>query len=124
MKMISASDVRPPLDELLDALENDRATSVLIQRDGRPVAILLDLLVAEKVILCAYAQGVLPRSVAMQQLGIDWYGDLLLRLNAHGIKRPEISVADAERMKKSVEKALGAVMPPAKTRGRKPDRST
>lgn len=45
---------------------------------------------AEKAILGAYARGVLSRGVAMEQLGLDWYGDLLQRMNTHGIERPSV----------------------------------
>lgn len=50
--------------------------------------------IAEKSTLIAYAEGVLPRAAAMQQLGLSWYGDLLQKMNAHGMKRPSISAAD------------------------------
>jgi hypothetical protein len=124
MNVIDASDVKSQLDALLDAVEKDRATSVLIRRGGRPAAMLLNAQVAEAVILGAYSTGVLPRSVAMQQLGMDWYGDLLLRLNAHGIKRPTVSTAEVARMNKAVEEVLGATTLAAKARNRKSGRST
>ena len=41
---------------------------------------------AEKAILGAYARGVLSRGGAMQQLGLDWYGDLLQRVNHPTLK--------------------------------------
>lgn len=62
---------------------------------------------AEKVILLAYTNGVLTRSVAMQQLGLDWFGDLLMKLNAHGIKRPSASAADMQVMKQTADGVLG-----------------
>ena len=70
----------------------------------------------EKAILVAYARGVLSRGVAMQRLGLDWYGDLLQRMNTHGIERPSASAVDKLIMKRSancVLASLGAPKAPA-----------
>ncbi|HVL10320.1 MAG TPA: hypothetical protein VM512_14355 [Burkholderiaceae bacterium] len=53
-------------------------------------------------VLTAYSQGTLSRSVAMRHLGIDWYGDLLVLLNHHGIARPRISSEDEAVMHASM----------------------
>lgn len=66
----------------------------------------------EKSILVAYARGVLPRSVAMQRLGIDWYGDLLQKMNTYGIKRPSVSAADMLIMQKSVDEVFASLDKP------------
>lgn len=62
---------------------------------------------AEKAILVAYTNGVLPRLAAMQQLDLSWYGDLLQKMNAHGIKRPSASAADMQVMQRSADEVLG-----------------
>jgi len=111
--VVTASDVKNKLGDLFDAVEKDEAASVLIERNRRPVAMLLNAEVAEKVILGAYAQGVLPRSVAMQQLGMDWYGDLLQRMNTLGIKHPMASAADAQVMKQAADDVLSLLDPRA-----------
>lgn len=67
---------------------------------------------AEKAILLAYANGVLARSVAMQQLDLSWYGDLLQKMNAHGMKRPSVSAADMLVMKRSADEVLGLLDAP------------
>ncbi|HSV48312.1 MAG TPA: type II toxin-antitoxin system Phd/YefM family antitoxin [Ramlibacter sp.] len=113
MQVVTASDVKNQLGDLFDAVERNQAASVLIERNRRPVAMLLNAQMAEKVILGAYAQGVLPRSVAMQQLGLDWYGDLLKRMNAHGIPRPVISFEDAARMQAAADKVFSVLRPKA-----------
>lgn len=118
MQVITASDVKNQLGDLFDSVERDQAATVLIERNRRPVAMLLNADIAEKVILGAYAQGVLPRSVAMQQLGLDWYGDLLMRMNAHGIPRPVVSPDDAARMRAAADQAFSALGPGARTRKR------
>jgi hypothetical protein len=64
--------------------------------------------IAEKMILGAYAQGVLPRATAMSQLGLEWYGDLLERMNEHGIKRPQVSQSDADVMDAAMEQVFSA----------------
>lgn len=62
--------------------------------------------IAEKAILVAYAEGVVPRAAAMQQLGLCWYGDLLQKMNAHGIRRPSVSTADMLVMRQSADEVL------------------
>lgn len=106
MRVVTASDVKNQLGDLFDAVEKDEAASVLIERNRRPVAMLLNAQIAEKVILGAYAQGVLPRAVAMQQLGLDWYGDLLQRMNVCGINRPAATAEDAASMKEAADEAF------------------
>lgn len=44
-------------------------------------------------VLRDYTVGAIPRSVAMQRLGIDWYGDLLVMLNRCGLPRPQVPAA-------------------------------
>jgi hypothetical protein len=116
MRVITASDVKNQLGDLFDAVEKDQAASVLIERNRRPVAMLLNAQIAEKVILGAYAQGVLPRSVAMQQLGLDWYGDLLQRMNACGINRPSASPDDAAQMQEAADEVFAVPEPNADSR--------
>ncbi|MBS0318085.1 MAG: type II toxin-antitoxin system Phd/YefM family antitoxin [Proteobacteria bacterium] len=113
MQVVTASDVKNRLGDLFDAVEQDEAASVLIERNRRPVALLLNARIAEKVILGAYAQGVLPRSIAMEQLGLDWYGDLLQRMNVHGIPRPMVSAEDAARMQAAAHEVLSELGPEA-----------
>lgn len=57
--------------------------------------------------LRAYASGSISRGHAMQALGLDWYGDLLVLLNRHGIERPRVSEADARAMDEVVRRVLG-----------------
>ena len=49
-------------------------------------------------VLRDYTVGAIPRSVAMQRLGIDWYGDLLVMLNRYGLPRPQVAAADLVAM--------------------------
>lgn len=108
MRIVSASDIKNKLGDLFDAVEKDEGVSVLIERNHRPVAMLLNAQIAEKVILGAYAQGVLSRSTAMQQLGIEWYGDLLVRMNIHRINRPVVPAGDCVQMLEAVDQAFAS----------------
>lgn len=72
-------------------MEHDPSESVLIERNKRSVAMLLNPQIAEHAIFGAYAQGVLTRAVTMRLLGMNWYGDLLQRMNSYGIPRPQAS---------------------------------
>jgi hypothetical protein len=109
MQIITATEIKNKLGDLFDAVERDEYASVLIERNRRPAAMLLNAQVAEKAILGAYAHGVLPRAVAMRQLGLDWYGDLLQRMNAHGIERPSVSAEDARAMQHSADEVLAVL---------------
>lgn len=112
MQIVTATEIKNQLGDLFDAIEKDEGASVLIERNRRPAAMLLNAQMAEKAILGAYAHGVLPRAVAMQQLGLDWYGDLLQRMNIHGIERPSASAEDMNVMKRSVDDVLASLNPP------------
>ena len=48
----------------------------------------------------------------MQRLGIDWYGDLLQKMNTYGIKRPSVSAADMLIMQKSVDEVFASLDKP------------
>jgi len=109
MQVFTASEIKNKLGDVFDAVEQDEGASVLIERNHRPVAMLLNAHVAEKVILGAYAHGVVSRSMAMQQLGIEWYGDLLQRMSLAGIKRPSVSVADALTMDQSFNEVFASI---------------
>ena len=124
MQVVTATEVKNQLGDLFDAVEKDEGASVLIERNRRPAAMLLNAQVAEKAILGAYAHGVLPRAVAMQQLGLDWYGDLLQRMNTHGIERPSASVEDLHVMKQAADDVLATLDAPTarSTRLNKPGR--
>lgn len=112
MQVVTATEIKNQLGDLFDAVEKDEGASVLIERNRRPAAMLLNAQVAEKAILGAYAHGVLPRAVAMQQLGLDWYGDLLQRMNAHGIERPSASAEDMHVMKQAADDVLASLDEP------------
>ena len=112
MQVVTATEIKNQLGDLFDAIEKNEGASVLIERNRRPAAMLLNAQVAEKAILGAYAHGVLPRALAMQQLGLDWYGDLLQRMNTHGIERPSASAEDMNVMKRSVDDVLGCLDAP------------
>lgn len=106
MQVVTATEVKNKLGDLFDAVERDEGASVLIERNRRPAAMLLNANVAEKAILGAYAHGVLPRAVAMKQLGLDWYGDLLQRMNTQGIDHPAASAMDRLEMKRAIDSVL------------------
>lgn len=42
-------------------------------------------------VLTAYVSGEIPRGTAMEMLGLDWYGDMLVLANQHSIARPTAS---------------------------------
>ena len=58
-------------------------------------------------VLQAYASGELSRATAMEGIGVDWYGDLLVRMNAAELRVTEPSSADKQRMRESVAKVFG-----------------
>lgn len=44
----------------------------------------------------------------MNRLGLDWYGDLLQKMNELGIKRPVLPVEDMIAMQKSADEVLSS----------------
>ena len=111
MQVVTAADLKNRLGSLFDVMEHDPSESVLIERNKRSVAMLLNPQSAEQTILGAYAQGVLTRAVAMQLLGMDWYGDLVQRMNSLGIPRPQTSAEDAARMHADANSVLAGLQP-------------
>lgn len=111
MKQMTASEVKNKLGDMFDAVERSQDATYVIYRNSRPVAMVLNAEVAEKAILGAYAQGVLTRAVAMKQLGMDWYGDLLVRMNELGISRPKASSEDMKTMLGCAHELLGQAGP-------------
>lgn len=120
MQIVTATDIKNQLGDLFDSVEKDEGASVLIERNRRPVAMLLNAQVAEKVILGAYAHGVLPRRVAMEQLGLGWYGELLTRMNRLQIQPPAVSPDDAAVMRQGITEVFLGVAPSAQSRLRGP----
>jgi hypothetical protein len=57
-------------------------------------------------VLRAYATGALSRGTAMKLLSLDWYGDLLVLLNRHGVGRPCASAADRQVMDEAIRSVL------------------
>lgn len=112
MQVFTATNIKNKLGDVFDAVEQDEGASVLIERNHRPVAMVLNAHVAEKMIFGAYAHGVVSRSMAMQQLGIEWYGDLLQRLSSIGIERPSVSAADALTMDQSITDVFASINVP------------
>ena len=98
MLTFTAQNVRSHLGNIFDALEKDSDTSVLIERNNKPVAMLLPAEVGRIAILAAYAHGSLSRSTAMKQLGYEWYGQLLDGLKEAGIARPSIPEKEMQEM--------------------------
>jgi len=109
MQVFTATDIKNKLGDVFDAVEQDEGATVLIERNRRPVAMLLNAHVAEKVILGAYAHGVVSRTMAMQQLGLEWYGDLLQRMSSAGIERPSVSASDALTMDQAINDVFAAI---------------
>ena len=58
-------------------------------------------------VLQAQASGELSRTTAMKRIGVDWYGDLLVRMTAAGLRVTGPSFADKQRMRESVAKIFG-----------------
>lgn len=58
-------------------------------------------------VLRAYAAGVMSRGTAMERLGLEWYGDLLVLLNRHGVRRPCTSASAKKVMDEAIRLVLG-----------------
>ena len=60
MQVVTAADLKNRLGSLFDVMEHDPSESVLIERNKRSVAMLLNPQIAEHAILGAYAKACLP----------------------------------------------------------------
>ena len=116
MLVIAATEVKSQLGNIFDDLENDPSSSILIERNKKPAAMILQPNVARQAILGAYAFGALSRNVAMKQLGFEWYGDLLDALAQAGINRPRVAPEEQQAM---VNAALGVLPTSAKPKASK-----
>lgn len=107
MLIVTTSDATTRMGELIDTIEHDPSDTVLIQRNDCPAAMLLHAELAERLILLAYTQGAVSRGMAMQQLGLNWYGDLLQRLHNFGLSRPEVSKEHQAEMTQTARTLFG-----------------
>jgi hypothetical protein len=98
MLVIAATNIKSRLGDIFDDLERNPASSVLIERNKKPVAMLLPSDMGRQVILGAYAHGSVSRAVAMQQLGFEWYGQLLEAMAQAGIQRPVVRGEEQQAM--------------------------
>lgn len=103
MKTITATDAKNRFGEVLDLLKGD---SLLIERNGKPAAIVFAAEVGKKMVLSSYAHGTISRSAAMGMLGYDWYGQLLDAIAAARIERPSVSTNERKKMKTVLEKSI------------------
>ncbi|WP_410960652.1 hypothetical protein, partial [Salmonella sp. SAL4357] len=76
MKVLASATAKAHLAEVFDNLEHDHNESVLIERNKKPAAFVFAPGVGRLMVLAAYAQGVVSRSVAMKLLGLIWFGQL------------------------------------------------
>lgn len=103
MRTITATDAKKRFGEALDLLEKD---SLLIERNGKPAAMVFAAEVGKKMVLSSYAHGTISRSAAMGMLGYDWYGQLLDAMAVAHIERPSVSTNEREKMKAVLEKSI------------------
>lgn len=117
MLTFTAQTIRGQLGNIFDDLESDPSATVLIERNNKPVAMLLPASVGRMVILSSYAHGNVSRNMAMRQLGYKWYGELLDGLAQAGIERPVVQGSERQSM---IESALAVLPRPSKPKASKP----
>lgn len=103
MRRITATDAKKGLGGALASLEND---SLLIERNGKPAAMVFKAEDGKKMILSSYAHGTISRARAMTMLGYSWYGQLLDALADFGIARPTVPAEEREKMTAALEQLL------------------
>lgn len=75
---------------------------VLIENRGKPTIAAMPMREAVLGTLSMYASGIIPRSRAMEMLGLTWYGDLVDQLRENGIQM----ATDRVRHRKMVDTAV------------------
>jgi len=103
MRTMSATECKKQFGEALSCLEKD---NLLIERSGKPVAIVFNIEDGMKLVLSAYASGTINRAKAMRMLGYEWYGQLLDALAYTGIDRPSIPAKARNKMKADLLKLI------------------
>jgi hypothetical protein len=83
MKRVNGTLAKNLLGEVLDDACGDL---VLVERRGKPTVALMAENEARTAVLSAYAVGAMSRSVAMNRLGLTWYGELIDALSAANLK--------------------------------------
>ena len=73
---------------------------------GNIDGIVNDQLKARRMVLSSYAQGTISRSTAMNMLGLEWYGDLLLALSQANMARPSLPPQARSDMEQYVIRVL------------------
>lgn len=106
MKTFSATDAKIHFGEVLAGTETDSAT---IQRRGHSVAMLLPFSLARRLILFGYSKGGMHRGMAMELLGMTWYGQLLDALANEGMDLPELPAAVIDGMVSQINNAMDVV---------------
>lgn len=103
MQTITATDAKNRLGEALAALDRD---SLLIERNGKPAAMVFQAEDGVKLVLASYAHGTISRASAMKMLGYDWYGQLIDAMAELGIARPRADPMDRKQMVSAMQKIL------------------
>ena len=101
MNTISATEAKNRFGE---DFHLDDSESLLIETQGLPTHLVFNVKTGIRLVLGAFAEGVISRTEAMNLLGFEWYGQLLDAMRENGIDRGD-AVLD-EKMRTELERTL------------------
>ena len=104
MRVITATEAKNRLGE---ALSFDDDESLMIEKNGKEAVMAFSASTGRRMVLSAYSQGNISRSTAMNLLGLEWYGDLLVALSQANVPKPSLPADERSRMKRYAVHVLG-----------------
>ena len=102
MKTISATEAKNRFGEHFNLTDNE---SLLIETRGLPTHLVFSAKTGIRLVLGAFADGVLSRNEALDLLGFEWYGELLDAMRENDIDRGDAVLDPKTRSE------LGLAMP-------------
>jgi hypothetical protein len=87
MRVITATEAKNRLGEALSFQDDE---SLMIEKNGKEAFMAFSAATGRRMVLSSYSQGTVSRATAMNMLGLEWYGDLLLALAQANMARPSL----------------------------------
>ena len=94
MNTISATEAKKRLGKYLNLADSE---SLLIETRGLPTHLVFNVKTGIRLVLGAFAEGVISRTEAMNLLGFEWYGQLLDAMRENGIDRGDAVLGQPPR---------------------------
>jgi hypothetical protein len=105
VNVITATEAKNRLGAALSLIDDD---NLMIEKNGRQLAMVFNAKLGKYLVLNGYSTGVLSRSNAMNLLGFTWYGQLIDAMDDSSIPMPAPSSKYIKSMSDDVVTLLGS----------------